>query len=253
MARRVEADPAKPTAAVAPRDDARRATVDADRDQLIDEIRRLRPLADLGRMAATVAHEVRNPLAGISANAELVREALSDQADIECVDIILGEVDRLGRLVTDLLFYSRERESASDRFDLRTLVRTTCELSSSAAEAAGVDLSCAGEGLALGDVELSRQALLNVVRNAIEACKPGARVVVTASPGRIEVADQGAGVPDKVRARLFEPFVTGRTRGLGLGAAVARRCLQRQRGDLHLVSTGPGGSVFALTWDVPSA
>ncbi len=250
MARRAEAAPAKPAE---PRDEARRATVDADRDQLIEEIRRLRPLADLGRMAATVAHEVRNPLAGISANAELVRESLTDQADIECVDIILGEVDRLGRLVTDLLFYSRERESASDRFDLRTLVRTTCELSASAAAAAGVELSFAGEGMALGDVELSRQALLNVVRNAIEACKPGATVTVAASPGRIEVHDQGGGVPDKVRARLFEPFVTGRTRGLGLGAAVARRCLQRQRGDLQLVSTGATGSVFALIWDVPAA
>ena len=232
---------------------ARRATVDADRDELIDEIRRLRPLADLGRMAATVAHEVRNPLAGISANAELVREALSDPADVECVDIILGEVERLGRLVTDLLFYSRERECASEAFDLRALARTTCELSTSAASAAGVELVCSGSGRGLGDLELSRQALLNVVRNAVEACKPGARIEVVVSDGRIEVRDQGHGVPDRVRERLFEPFVTGRTRGLGLGAAVARRCQQRQRGDLQLVSTGPTGTVFALVWAVPEA
>jgi len=65
------------------------------------ELKRLRPLAEMGRMAATVAHEIRNPLTGISANAELLRESVGDPADIESVDIILAECERLGRLVTD--------------------------------------------------------------------------------------------------------------------------------------------------------
>ena len=228
----------------------RRQTTDLDPAALIEELRRLRPLAELGRMAATVAHEVRNPLAGISANAELVREALSDPADVECVDIILGEVDRLGRLVTDLLYYSRERDADRRLFDLTVLARTTCDLSSTVAAKAGVLLSHCGSGMGVGDVELSRQALLNVVRNAIEACRPGGTVVVEVAAGIIRVRDQGKGVPEALRSKIFEPFITGRTRGLGLGATVAKRCQQRQDGDIVLHSTGDQGSVFVLSWPV---
>lgn len=231
-------------------DSHRRQTTDLDPSALIEELRRLRPLAELGRMAATVAHEVRNPLAGISANAELVREALSDPADVECVDIILGEVDRLGRLVTDLLYYSRERDADRRLFDLAVLARTTCDLSSTAAAKAGVQLTHRGSGMGVGDVELSRQALLNVVRNAIEACRAGGSVVVDVAAGSVSVRDQGRGVPEPLRAKIFEPFITGRTRGLGLGATVAKRCQQRQGGDIVLQATGEEGSVFMLTWPV---
>ena len=80
-----------------------------DAATLSAELERLKPLAEMGRMAATVAHEIRNPLTGISANAELLRENLDRPDDLESVDIILGEVERLSRLVTDLLYYSRER------------------------------------------------------------------------------------------------------------------------------------------------
>ena len=199
-------------------------------------------------MAATVAHENRNPLAGISANAELLREAVSSGPDSESVDIILAEVDRLSHLVTDLLYYSRERDAELRPIDLPWLARTTCELSQVEAERAGVELVWNGRGRAMGDTELSRQALLNVIRNAVQSCREGGRVALTIEDARITVVDTGCGVPEILRERLFEPFITGRTRGLGLGATVARRCQRRQRGELALVATGPAGSSFALTW-----
>jgi two-component system, NtrC family, sensor histidine kinase PilS len=217
-------------------------------EQLQAELARLRPLAEMGRMAATVAHEIRNPLAGISANAELLREAVTTGPDSECVDIILAEVERLGHLVTDLLYYSREREPENRPIDLPWLARTTCELTQVDAERAGVELTWSGRGRATGDTELSRQALLNVIRNAIQACREGGRVALLIEDARITVEDTGAGVPEILRERLFEPFITGRTRGLGLGATVARRCQRRQRGDLVLAATGPTGSRFALSW-----
>ncbi len=216
-------------------------------DQLQSELARLRPLAEMGRMAATVAHEIRNPLAGISANAELLREAVTGP-DSECVDIILAEVERLGHLVTDLLYYSREREPELRPIDLPWLARTTCELTQVDAERAGVELTWSGRGRALGDTDLSRQALLNVIRNAVQACREGGQVALTIEDGRSIVADTGSGVPEILRERLFEPFITGRTRGLGLGATVARRCQRRQRGDLVLSETGPTGSRFSLSW-----
>lgn len=216
-------------------------------DQLHQELERLRPLAEMGRMAATVAHEIRNPLAGISANAELLREVVSGD-DGECVDIILSEVERLGHLVTDLLYYSREREAECRPLDLGWLARTTCELSSADAERAGIELTWSGSGRAAGDSELSRQALLNVVRNAIQACRPGGHVRLEVGEGSITVRDDGSGVPEILRDRLFDPFVTGRTRGLGLGATVARRCQRRQGGELVLAGSDHTGSSFLLSW-----
>ncbi len=220
-----------------------------DATALVRELERLRPLAELGRMAATVAHEVRNPLAGISANAELLREALSDPDDVESVDVILGEVDRLSSLVNDLLLYTRERPPRSDPIDLSQMVHSAVDLCSSDAADSGVKLHVRGSGIGQGDVELSRQALLNILRNAIQACDVDGSVTLTVAEGRVRVTDTGGGVPEEIRERIFEAFVTGRTRGLGLGAAVARRCLRRQGGDVVLDRTEQGvGSSFVLVW-----
>ncbi|MFW5859265.1 MAG: two-component system sensor histidine kinase NtrB [Planctomycetota bacterium] len=219
-----------------------------DPRELQEELARLRPFAELGRMAATVAHEVRNPLAGISANTELLRESVTAREDRESIDIILGEVDRLGRLVSDLLHYTRESEPRSRPLDLGQLCRRVCELSTRDAEQAGVSIETGGAGYAEGDPELSCQALLNLVRNAIQASPAGATVHLQAVDRSVLVIDQGQGVPESIRSRLFEPFVTGRTRGLGLGAAVARRCLRRQGGDVQLAQSDAEGSRFHVSW-----
>lgn len=212
------------------------------------ELARLRPLAEMGRMAATVAHEIRNPLTGISANAELLRESLVDPADVESVDLILGEVARLGHLVSDLLYYCRERPADHKSIDLGWLARTVSELSSPMAASAGVRIAYQGDGRAWGESDLARQALLNVVRNAIQATPRGGRITITVADRRIAVEDTGGGVPEAIRAQLFEPFVTGRSRGLGLGASVAKRCQERQGGAIELLATSAAGSTFVLTW-----
>jgi two-component system sensor histidine kinase HydH len=199
-------------------------------------------------MAATVAHEVRNPLAGISANAELLAEAPLDPEDKETIDIILGEVHRLSQLVTDLLTYAREREPRFEVVDLGALAKHACELSLPEAEKFGIVLRVKGHGRAFADNDLSRQALLNVLRNAIQASPEAGTVHILVEDARLVVMDQGTGVPTQLRANLFEPFVTGRTRGMGLGAAVALRCQQRQGGYLALTATGPSGSSFEFGW-----
>lgn len=217
-------------------------------DQLKEELARLRPLAELGRLAATVAHEVRNPLAGISANAELLRESLSDPDDIESLDIILTEVERLGSLVSDLLHYSRERSAEAAHFDLVSAAKRCADLLRSDANHVNVSINVEGNGLAWGDSELSHQALLNVVKNAVQACDQGKQVTIYCFDSAIEVQDQGPGVPEALQDTIFDPFVTGRTRGLGLGAAVSKRCMQRQNGTITLVENSSEGAIFRFTW-----
>ena len=225
------------------------ASVQRELADLREEVQHLRPLAQLGQMAATVAHEVRNPLAGISANAELLAEAPSlDPEDHETIDIILGEVQRLSQLVTDLLTYAREREPRCEVVDLAGVAKQICELSQPEADVFGIQLRLSGQGRAFADADLSRQALLNVVRNAIQASPEGSVVNLVVDDARLTVMDQGGGVPQQLRANLFEPFVSGRTRGMGLGAAVALRCQQRQGGYLALIATGPSGSTFEFGW-----
>lgn len=219
-----------------------------DLEALRKEVERLQGLAELGRMAATVAHEVRNPLAGISANAELLHESITDPDDQACVTTILAEVERLSRLVDDLLLYTRERPPALTLIDLASLARSVADLCARDAAARGVSLVANGSGLAQGDVDLSQQALLNIVRNGIQACRAGKEVAIEITAERIAVRDQGSGITPEIRSRLFEPFTAGKTRGLGLGLAVARRCLRRQGGDISLLTTGPEGTVFLLRW-----
>ncbi len=217
---------------------------------LLEEIERLKPMAELGRLATTIAHEVRNPLTGISANAELLRDVLTDPMDIESVDIILNEVDRLAHLVSDLMDYSKERIANAEPLDLHQLASSVTELVRADAEACGVELLCSSVGdsgcEAIGDNELSRQALLNIVRNAIQAAQT--TVTVQVAPNSVHVIDDGSGVPLELRETLFEAFVTGRTRGLGLGAAVAKRCMSRQLGKVTLAAASEKGSDFAFMW-----
>jgi signal transduction histidine kinase len=219
-------------------------------EDLEAEIRRLKPFAELGMMAAVVAHEIRNPLAGISANAELLKECIDDADGIESVDIILSEVQRLGKLVGELLNSSRERQAECRDLDLLRLANTAATLQNAEAQAQGVDICVEGSGQGWGDWDMSLQSLLNIIRNAVQASGPGQTVSVAVSDHHLRISDQGPGIPEDLKTRIFEPFVTGKTRGMGLGATVAKRCMLRQRGEIVLESTGPKGTTFLMRWPV---
>ena len=171
--------------------------------------------------------------------------------DQDCVDVILAEVDRLSNLVTDLMLYTREREPTIGPMDLCSLAQQTAELCRAEGDKAQVAIEVEGQGAVQGDQDLSRQALLNVVRNGIQASAPGSVLKMVVEEDHILIVDQGKGVPEEIRDDLFTPFVTGRTRGLGLGAAVARRCLRRQGGEIDLRSTSADGTTFCMRWATP--
>ncbi len=196
-------------------------------------------LATLGRVAAGLAHEIRNPLGSIRGSVELLREApgLSDE-DRRLCEIIERETVRLNQLVSDMMDVSRPRRPEPSHVDVASLARDVVELASRSERSGAGDVHVAYAGperpsFAVCDGAQMRQVLWNLVRNAVQASGAGSTVRVTVteegSPtqGRVvmAVSDQGPGIPDGDRAKIFDAFFTTRSKGAGMGLAVVRRII----------------------------
>ena len=212
-------------------------------------------LALLGRMAATVAHEIKNPLSAIKSIAQVMREdeQLSHEYERD-LRLIVGETDRLSQSVTQLLSFARKESAAEQPQTVEELLNSVVHLFQANAREQGVNLSCAIRS----DVTLSgkcvsalRDAVSNLLLNALQATPSGGEVklVAEAADGEllISVADSGAGVPAELRERIWEPFFTTRQRGTGLGLAIVRKRVQEVGGSASLaVSSNGRGAVFQL-------
>lgn len=230
--------------------------------QDLTEIRRLEAaareaeqLATLGRIAAGLAHEIRNPLSSISGSVELVRDhATLDDEDARLLGIVLEEVERLDDLVNAMLNVARPRVAQLAPVDVANLARSVCTIASAGiASTAGVRLEVRieHEGLVAADGDMMRQVLWNLVKNAIQS-SPRESTVELVIDARddgslsIEVRDQGPGIPEHERERIFEAFHTGRTRGVGLGLALVRQLVQAHRGSIEVHPRVPVGTVFRI-------
>jgi two-component system OmpR family sensor kinase len=205
----------------------------------------------LSRMAAMVAHEVRNPVGVIRGAVELVQArggaGLSGK-DREALADVLGEVERLRRLTEDFLDLAREPALSLAPIDLG-------EVAAEAARALarshpGVEVRLEVPALRVNaDAGRIRQVLANLLVNAAQA---GARSiqlrgVVDGPHARLEIADDGPGVAAALREKLFDPFATGRAEGTGLGLAISRRIAERHGGELRLLPEDRAGASFELT------
>jgi signal transduction histidine kinase len=219
-------------------------------------LRALRALerARLTQIAAMVAHEVRNPLGILRAQAELLAERLGpDVAARERARLaeMLAEIDRLNALTDEFLALARDPPLEAAECDVAALLTATVERvrRDPAAAEAKIELH-ADHALAVrADRGKLEQALFNLIRNAVQIGGPGVAVTVGATRAegavRISVADDGPGIAPELRASLFEPFVGARPGGSGLGLAVARRVAERHGGRLVLDPTARGAS-FSL-------
>ena len=212
-------------------------------------------LASLGRMAATVAHEIKNPLSAIKSIAQVMREDESLRNEYERdLGLIVGETDRLSQSVTQLLSFARKESPAGQPLNVDELVRSVADLFRANASEQGIALDCevrVQAELAGRSVAALRDALSNLLLNALQATPQGGKVELIAASANgdlvISVQDSGSGVPADLRERIWEPFFTTRQRGTGLGLAIVRKRVQEVGGSASLETGHNGrGALFQL-------
>lgn len=215
----------------------------------------LEHMAQLGEMSAVLAHEIRNPLGTIKGFAQLLAEQRGGQP-AELIEPILSETGRLERLVRDLLLYGRPPAPALRWAEWRETRAALEAHVSHLAREAGVEVVLEEANVAWQtDPQLLEQALLNLLRNAVEAAggRPGGRVRVEVSrpaAGGVAVAvsDNGPGIPPRVRENLFKPFFTTKANGTGLGLSITRALVRALGGDLRIDDAAPAGTVARMVF-----
>ncbi len=213
-------------------------------------LRNKEALAQLGALSAAVSHELRNPLAGISGALQVLSRSMPEGASHrKILEKIDAEVRRLNALVTDLLAFARPDTTRISEVALHELAGETVELLRS--DNPGVRFELEGRGVALADPDQVRQILHNLLRNAVDAVEGHGTVRVDVQDGRIQVSDTGCGIPVCQRSKIFEPFVTTKTRGTGLGLAISRRSAEAMRGTLELTEGPLCGACFELRLPEP--
>ena len=216
-------------------------------------------LAALGQLAATIAHEVRNPLAVMRSAAQTLSETLppASAAPRQASDFIIAEIDRLATVVSSILAYARPLQLAPRAVPVADLLARSALLAGGDLAARQVRIERADVAAlppVYADPDLVTQLLLGLLGNAAEAMAAGGAVRLTASAAhgvvQLHVDDTGPGVPVELRQRIFEPFFTTRSRGTGLGLAVARQIAEAHGGRIEVGDAPGGGARFTLTLPV---
>ena len=225
------------------------------------ELVRSERLAAVGKMAAMIAHEVRNPLSSIGLNTELLEEELGPGPDLdearELCRAIHREVDRLTQITEEYLSFSRLPKPKLAHEHVNAMVDDLAAFVREDLAAKQVTLTTdltAGDPIARIDAAQIRQCLLNLVRNAAEAvvAKGSGHVTLrtrTAAPGRVEidVEDNGIGIPPDVLPQLFDPFFSTKEDGSGLGLALTQQIVRDHGGDLRVDSVVGRGTTFTVS------
>lgn len=216
-------------------------------------------LAATGRMAARIAHEINNPLAGIKNSFLLIKDYIPrDAPEYEYVPRIQKEIERVASIVQQMYNLYRPEENMPRALPVSDAIREVITLIQSNANERKVRLAI--DMQAVADVKIKsapmlRQILFNLVQNAVEASpvESEVRVHATTCDGfiLIKVADQGCGIPEAIHTQIFEPFFTtknaGSTGGLGLGLSISKNLIESARGSIHFNSTPNHGTTFEFS------
>jgi len=220
-----------------------------------DEIELSRRLSAIGRLTSGVAHEVKNPINAIVVHLEVLRQKMKeiDPDTKRHVDVIGSEIQRLDRVVQTLVDFTRPVELRLSDMDLRKVVEDVVLLASPAAERHKViiEREASQEPLPVRvDADLVKQAILNIVLNGVQAMPDGGTLRIAGTRegevGMIMVRDQGAGIPENIRDKIFNLYFTTKSGGSGIGLAMAYRVVQLHHGSLEFTSIIDHGTTFYL-------
>ena len=235
------------------------ARLTAELEQKNHELERRERLAMLGEMAAGVAHEIRNPLGGISLYADMLLEDLGEAAEQrDIVRQVQGGIRVLNRIVEDMLLFARDLQVDARAHDLGRLVRGSLELARHDVARSGLHVAADHARL---DVELNvdgslvTRALLNMILNAAQAAegRSGAALCITAGPApqngftQVVLEDTCGGIDRDDLSRIFNPFFTRRDQGTGLGLAIVHRTVEAHGGWIAAANNTVGGATFTFT------
>ena len=217
-----------------------------------ERLREQASLARVGQMAAVVAHEVKNPLAGIKGAMQvLLSRRASDDPEIVVMRDIISRVDALNELISDLLLFARPRPPRMGPISIAAVLHEATELMRRDPAGSQVQVVFDGTDVSLtGDGQLLKALFLNLMLNAAQAMGGHGRIdlVVLSEAGecQVDVRDSGPGVPEGIRAEIFEPFFTTKSRGGGLGLSIARRTAELHGGSLTFEVPPGGGTVMTV-------
>jgi PAS domain S-box-containing protein len=214
-------------------------------------------LATLGELSAGLAHEIKNPLAGIKGAIDVIRDSLSDSdPHREILGDVIYEVNRINKIVQDLLSYAKPKPACHSTVDLPALVQriVTMAQAISKRESLLIEVKQLGEIPEFtGDETQLEQAIMNLVLNAQSALPSGGHIEIVLSYDpdvalvSIEVTDDGIGIPKELLKRIFQPFFTTRTDGTGLGLAICLKNVQYHGGNIEVQSKVGQGTTFFIT------
>jgi two-component system sensor histidine kinase PilS (NtrC family) len=221
-------------------------------------------LEAVAELSASLAHEIRNPLASIRSSVEqLARSKHADDDERFLAGLIVRESDRLSRLLSEFLDFSRVRATHFVPLDLHSVVVAVVRLIRAHPDCrpdAAITVE-GGHTLLEGDEDLLHRVVGNLVLNAVQAARGPIRISVSVAPAqtadiphgtdlehavRLQVRDNGPGIPEEVRERLFQPFVSGRSGGSGLGLAIVQRAVEAHRGLVLVESAAGSGTTFTI-------
>jgi two-component system sensor kinase FixL len=228
----------------------------SDRVVLEQRLSEQKSLAKLGEMAAVVAHEVKNPIAGIRGALQVITSRMpADQRDRAILVDIITRLDALNRIVQDMLMFARPRALRQEPMDLGILMRDTASLIERDPTMLDLEIRVNGSAQIVGDREMLQIVFQNILMNAAQAIEGQGRIEVTIShaDGRclIAIADGGPGMPEEVREKAFDAFFTTKHRGTGLGLPIARRVVEAHGGTIHIDVPPTGGTTVSV--DLPLA
>jgi signal transduction histidine kinase len=229
-------------------------TVHFELQQNIEHLRKTERLTAAGQLSASLAHEIRNPLASISGAAGILsRGQASEGSRRECLEILTKESQRLNKLLTNFLIFARPRLPRLQQVEANDLLRSVTTLAQHATAERNIKLQLKLTAIPekiTCDPEQIRQLLLNLFLNAIQASPEGGVVSMATSLAEgqlvIEVSDEGEGITGTVAERIFDPFFTTKTTGTGLGLAIAATIASQHAGTLTYKSNSPRGACFLL-------